>query len=284
MSDPGEPPTTLVATLAAQLAQAGLADAAGEAAWIVEVATSQLAGDPVAAAVRANDMAARRAAGTPLAYVVERSRFMGVELYVASGALVPRAETELLGRTAVEVLAGIAAPRVIDICCGAGNLACGVAHALPAATVWASDLTDGCVAVGRRNVERLGLGARVTVEQGDLFAGLAAHALAGTIDAVICNPPYISTGRLSKDRASLLDHEPREAFDGGPYGLSIHQRVVKDALDYLRPGGWLLFEIGLGQDKQVTLLFERARGYDAARHASDGEGNPRVVYARKKAG
>ena len=263
------------------LDNAGITDARGEASWILEVARAQAAGD--AAAERAYAMAAKRAAGTPLAYVVERSKFMGVELYCAPGALVPRPETELLGATAVRVLGEMGGTRAIDMCCGAGNLACGIAAALPDVTLWASDLTDGCVAVARRNVERLGLGARVTVKQGDLFAGLAGLGLEGTIAAVICNPPYISTGRLAKDRATLLDHEPREAFDGGPYGLSIHQRVIKDALAYLEPGGWLLFEIGLGQDKQVKLLFDRGRAYEETRHEVDAEGNPRVIYARTKA-
>ncbi len=72
---------------------------------------------------------------------------------------------------------------------------------------------------------------------------------------IVCNPPYISTGRLSKDRAVLLEREPVQAFDGGPYGLSIHQRVLSDAPRVLRLDGKLLFEFGLGQDRQLALLF-----------------------------
>ena len=185
-----------------------------------------------------------------------RQTFLGVELLCGVGALVPRPETELLGRTAIEkITAAGPAPRVIDMCCGAGNLACAIATHVPGARVWATDLTDGCVGWTRRNVEHLGLGDRVTVRQGDLFAGFAGDALEGTIDVVVCNPPYISTGRLAADRATLLDHEPREAFDGGPYGLTIHQRVLKEAQPFLKPGGWLLFEIGEGQDRQIVLLF-----------------------------
>jgi release factor glutamine methyltransferase len=211
-----------------------------------------------------------------------RVTFLGIDLHVAPGALVPREETEILGRTAIEVLQGEGGTRAIDMCCGAGNLACAVASHISTLKVWASDLTDGCVSVARKNVELLGLGDRVTVVQGDLFAPLEPLELAGTIDAVMCNPPYISTGRLEKDRAELLEHEPREAFDAGPYGLAIHQRVVKDALPYLRPGGWLLFEIGVGQEKQVKILFDRARAYDEVQMANDADGKPRVVYARKR--
>jgi release factor glutamine methyltransferase len=210
-------------------------------------------------------------------------RFLGVELGCAEGALVPREETELLGRTALGILEEEGAARAIDMCCGAGNLACALAVHRASLEVWASDLTDGCVAVARRNVETLGLEGRVTVLQGDLFAPLAGLGLEGRIDAVVCNPPYISSGRLAKDRAALLEDEPREAFDGGPYGLSIHQRVVKEALPFLRRGGWLLFEIGLGQEKQVKILLDRTRAYGEVRFERDGAGDVRVVYARKEA-
>lgn len=218
-----------------------------------------------------------------------RQTFLGVELLCGPGALVPRPETELLGRTAIEKVreAGENA-RVIDVCCGAGNLGCAIAVHVPTARVWATDLTDGCVGWTRRNVAHLGLDGRVSVHQGDLFAGLATvgpegGSLDGTIDVIVCNPPYISSGRLAGDRAALLEHEPREAFDGGPYGLTIHQRVLREALPLLKPGGWLLFEIGEGQDRQLALLFQRARAYEAIGLAQNAAGTPRVAFGRVKA-
>ena len=206
------------------------------------------------------------------------ARFMDVDLIVARGVLLPRAETELLGATALEVLPE--RPRIIDMCCGSGNLACALAVRLPGARVWASDLTDACVALARRNAVHTGVADRVTVVQGDLFSGL--KGLEGTIDAIVCNPPYISQAKLAGERAALLEHEPREAFDGGPYGLSIHSRVVRDALPFLRPGGHLLFEIGLGQERQVKLLFERTRAYDDIQLSTNAAGEVRVVSARKR--
>lgn len=226
------------------------------------------------------------ATGKPVAYVVGKTPFLGLELLTGPGALVPRKETELLGRRAIELVERVAkdkgrTARVIDMCCGAGNLACAIAKHVPTAQVWASDLTDGCVDLARRNVAHLGLGDRVKVGQGDLFAGLAGEALEGTIDVVVCNPPYISVGKLASDRASLLEHEPREAFDGGPYGLSIHQRVVKEALPFMVGDGYLLFEIGLGQDRQLKMLFERARAYEEPELVTDEAGRVRVVMARR---
>lgn len=261
----------------ASLQQAGIAAAAREAALIIEAAQRIEPGNWVQAA---NAMIARRAAGIPLAYVTGRETFMGLTLLTDEGALVPRAETELLARTAIGLLAG-EDRRVIDMCCGSGNLACAIAHHVRHARVWASDLTEGCTSLARRNVAQLGLADRVSVVQGDLFGGLAGMSLEGTIDAVVCNPPYISQGKLATDRAELLKFEPREAFDGGPYGLSIHQRVIRDTLSFLKPEGALMFEIGLGQERQVRALFERSKGYGPVQSVSDADGNARVVWARK---
>jgi len=253
---------------------AGVDGAADEARRIVAAAG---AGGEAAAL----DLARQRAVGRPLAYVIGTQTFMGVELDVDPGALVPRAETELLGHACVRVLRETGGKRAIDLCCGSGNLACAIASEIPVASFWACDLTDGCVHLARRNVQKLGLEARVKVYQGDLFAALAGLGLEGTIDAVVCNPPYISSGRLGKDRSTLIEQEPREAFDGGPFGLAIHQRVVKEVLAYLRPGGWLMFEIGLGQHKQVKILFDRTRAYGEVQVECDADGNPRVAYARR---
>jgi release factor glutamine methyltransferase len=213
-----------------------------------------------------------------------KTHFLGIDMFVAQGALVPRAETELLARTALDVLdrehpTGTA--RVVDMCCGSGNLACAIAMLRPGTKVWASDLTDGAVSVARRNVQNLGLASRVVVAQGDLFEPLSGLGLEGRIDLVVCNPPYISTGKLAKERARLLDHEPREAFDGGPYGVSIFQRVIRDAAGFLRTSGHLMFEIGAGQDRQVTLLFARTGIYEPAATIANAAGSLRVVVARK---
>lgn len=209
---------------------------------------------------------------------------MGLELLVGPGALVPRPETELLGATALDALdqLRISEPRIVDMCCGAGNLACAIAHYAPAARIWASDLTDGCVDVSRRNVAFHGLAGRITVHQGDLFEAFSGLELAGTIDMIVCNPPYISEKRLEGDRSHLTELEPREAFAAGPYGLSIHMRVIKDAQHYLRPGGILLFEVGLGQDRQVMGLLDRSKAYENIGAISNEAGEGRVVVAHMK--
>jgi release factor glutamine methyltransferase len=206
---------------------------------------------------------------------VSRVAFFGVEIEIGPGALVPRAETELLAAAALDRLHGLDAPTLIDVCCGTGNLACALAMRVPGLRAWALDLTDGCVALARQNVDRLGLTDRVAVLRGDLFAPLDGVVA----DLIVCNPPYLSTSRLAQ-RTDLAD-EPREAFDGGPYGVAIHQRVAREAHRVLRAGGWLVCELGLGQDRQVQRVLDRAGGYHQIEIVNDATGAPRVIAARR---
>lgn len=203
--------------------------------------------------------------------------FCGLVIETGPDALIPRPETELAAQTAIDRCSTRFGARFVDVCCGTGNLACAIASAQPDTRGWALDLTAPCVELAQRNVARLGLADRVEVRQGDLFAPLADLA-PGSIDLIVCNPPYISTSRLaSRDD---LAGEPREAFDGGPYGVTIHQRVARDAKALLAPGGWLVFEFGLGQERQLQLVLQRAGGYDEITMITNAEGAPRVVAAR----
>jgi len=211
-------------------------------------------------------------------------KFMGVDIVAPGGVLKPRAETETLGRHAVERLTqlhGNSAIRVVDMCCGSGNLAVAIATQVPDCRVWAADLTESAVSVTKLNVELNRLSERVEVRQGDLFAAFADDGLEGTIDLIVCNPPYISAARLDGPSAELLVDEPREAFDGGPFGLSIHQRLVRDALAFLKPDGLLMCEFGEGQARQVGTLITRAKAYHPPEFVMNSEGVPRVAVARR---
>ncbi len=211
--------------------------------------------------------------------------FMGIELELSDGVLVPRQETELLGEKAVAILRG--RPDgcvVVDMCCGSGNLALAIASQIDSAHIWAADLTETSVELTKRNADRLGLAERVNIRCGDLFAAFEADGLERKIDLVVCNPPYISTTRLDGESAHLLQHEPREAFDGGPYGISIHQRLIREAVDFLKPGGWLVFEFGEGQERQAAALITRTRAYDSVEFSYDDAGKARVASAQRVTG
>lgn len=232
-----------------------------------------------------DEMLSLRRSGVPLAYVTGRTSFLGLELFSEPGVVVPRADTEPLARHAIARLRadeadGRTTHRVADVCTGSGNVACALAASVAGASVWALDLMGQCVRLAYRNVRRLGLADRVQVAEGDLFAPVA-H-LAGTLDMVVSAPPFISTTRLGRDRAHLLEHEPKEAFDGGPYGLTIHQRLVVEGLSYLRSGGWLLIEFGEGQAPLLERIVGRSDGYDHHELFADGAGVLRGIAARKR--
>jgi release factor glutamine methyltransferase len=147
--------------------------------------------------------------------------------------------------------------------------------------VVACDLTADAVKSARRNISDLGFEKRIAVVQGDLFQPLSG--LERTVDLIVSNPPYISTSRLvDGDRSHLLLNEPREAFDGGPYGITLHTRLIVEGADYLKPGGWLALEFGLGQDRQVAALLKRSRAYDEPIWHENGAGEVRVVCIRKR--
>lgn len=207
--------------------------------------------------------------------------FMGTGLEVGPGVLVPRAETELLGRTVLALLEGIEQPVVIDMGTGSGNLALAVAAGHPGVRVYGGDITAEPIACARQNAERLSLSERARFEQGDLFAALDAYDLTGKADLVMMNPPYISTHKLETESAFLLETEPREAFDAGPYGISLHQRLIAESQPYLRDGGILAFEFGLGQERQIKVLLTRSRAFSEPQFHNNEAGNPRVAVVRK---
>jgi release factor glutamine methyltransferase len=218
-------------------------------------------------------------------YARGRAPFMGREFFVAPGTLIPREVSAILVEAVLELVRSGALSsdplRICDQCGGSGNIGCVLALELPAARVWSTDLMPASSALARRNVDALGLADRVTVATGDLFKALDGLGLEGTLDVVTCSPPFISTGRLAKDRAYLLAHEPREAFDAGPYGISMHMRLIKESLPMLRPGGYLVLEFGEGQAKQVEGLATRSGGYDEVVVLCDTAGVARAIRARK---
>lgn len=226
---------------------------------------------------------ARRLAGVPLAHLTERERFMGLEMLAGPQALIPRRETELLARTAISLVAEGSPALVLDVCTGSANVAAAIAAARPLARVQAADLSAEAIALAARNLELLGLGGRVSLHQGDLLGAFDAAALAGTVDVLSCNPPYISAARRATMDAEIAAHEPSLAFDGGPLGVRILQRLIKEAPAWLRPGGWLVFEIGAGQGKAVSDRLRADGRYEAIQPVADEAGEIRVLKARRDA-
>ena len=205
-------------------------------------------------------LVARKRDGVPLAHITGRQDFMGLELLAGPEALIPRKETEILGRAAVAFLEKIPSSKsllVIDVCTGSGNLALACAHHEPRARVFGADLSHKAVALARRNALFTGLEGRVEFRAGDLFGPFDGSELVGACDLVSCNPPYISSPKVPKMPSEISAHEPWLAFDGGAIGLSVLSRLFADAPRFLKPGGALCFELGLGQGPVLESRLRR---------------------------
>ncbi len=224
----------------------------------------------------------RRLLGEPLAYLTGRQQFMGLEMLSAPGALIPRAETELLARAAVEQLHGMrGAPVAVDVCTGSGNVAYAMAWDVPRARVLGGDISDEALALANENGRLLGLADRVEFRRGDMLAPFDEPALKGRVDLITCAPPYIQSGKVGAMAPEIAGHEPREAFDGGPLGVTLLMRLVEEAPWILRSGGGLAFEVGKGQGPAMSRRLQRDGNYDQVRELTDAEGVVRALLVRR---
>lgn len=226
----------------------------------------------------------KRLDGIPLAHLTGRQRFMDVELLAGAQALIPRRETELLGRAAARRLADIVAERgtaiALDACTGSGNLALGIASAVPGARLLACDLSEDAVALARANVVHLGLQHRVELRQGDLLAPFDEPDWHGRIDVLVCNPPYISSAKVPAMAQEIADFEPSLAFDGGPFGVRILNRLIQEAPKFIREGGWLAFEVGAGQGPSVMRRLASAGKFKSIEPLANEAGEVRAFLAQ----
>jgi release factor glutamine methyltransferase len=229
---------------------------------------------------RLRELIEKKRSGVPLAHLTGRQEFLGLELLASPGAMIPRRETEILGRAALERLQARSAVAesvtVLDVCTGSGNLALAYAFHEPKARVFASDLSPDAVEVARRNAAFTGLASRVEFRVGDLFAPFEDADLAGRCDLVSCNPPYISTAKVAQMPAEISAHEPRLPFDGGVFGLTIISRLVKEAEKFLKPGGVLCFEVGAGQGPALGQRLQRLAWATSVEPQMDAAGTVRA--------
>jgi release factor glutamine methyltransferase len=232
-----------------------------------------------------HELLEKRAKNIPLAHLVGRQNFMGIEFLSDKRALIPRKETELLGKKSLEISGEMVTSKdmvhVMDICCGSGNLGLAVAYLNSKVRLCASDLSGDAVSLARDNMHWLGLQKRVQIEKGDLFSAFDNDNYHENIDLIICNPPYITTAKVPKMEEEIAVHEPALAFDGGPFGFKIIQMLIDKAPIFLVKSGWLTFEVGLGQGEFIMRLCDRTNKYQKIEPVSDDQGNIRVIMAQK---
>jgi release factor glutamine methyltransferase len=210
--------------------------------------------------------------GKPTQYITGRQEFYGREFRVTADVLIPRPETELVVETALEV--GRDARRILDVGVGSGAIAVTLQLETHAA-VWGSDISAAALRVAAQNAAMLE--ARVGFVQCDLMSAFGAESM----ELVVSNPPYVPLGDRAGLQREVRDYEPTVALFAGPTGYEIYDRLVTDAQRVLRPGGWMVLELGYNSKDRVLGMF--GPQWRDVRVVPDLAGIPRVVAGRKQA-
>lgn len=228
----------------------------------------------------------KRIEGIPLAHLTGRQEFMGIEMLASPGALIPRKETEILGEACSGLIRDLRKEAdslvLLDVCTGSGNLALALASREEHCEVYGADISEEAVGLARENARFLGFEERVSFAVGDLIEPFRDR-LAGAVDVLTCNPPYISSAKVPDMPDEISRFEPSAAFDGGPFGVRILMRLIREAPNLLRPGGWLAFELGAGQGSAIRSRIEKSSAFGALESYADPEGEIRALAAQRVA-
>lgn len=281
---------SLVAWARQSLAQAGIDNGAQEAMWLLEHAiglrSHQLVSQTdheVSPEARAavESLVVRRVAREPLQYLLGTQEFCGREFAVSPAVLIPRPETELLLRHAVAYAQAVSDATIVDVGTGSGCVAITLAASLKGRRIIAVDRSPEALAVAQRNARRYGVSDRIEWLEGDLLVPLSERMAARSVNVIVSNPPYISEADWAGLEPEVRVFEPRMALIGGKQGTEFHERLLRESLAFLVPGGLLAMEIGAGQAAAVRRLAEQIGGYTALEIIDDAAGIERVVMARR---
>lgn len=211
-----------------------------------------------------------RGTGIPMDYIFGRTYFMGHEFLCSPDTLIPTPETSELVRIVVDEVNDDNTPdrtyRIIDMGTGCGNIAVSIGLNLENGEIFASDLSEEAVKIAAENIKKHGLPDRVKAIFGDLFEPFRENGdNLNSFDFIVCNPPYLPTESIKRLPSEIRDHEPHLALDAGPFGIDFFVRLLDESLEFLRPGGLLVFEIGEGQGKLVRRLLRKNGSYSEPR-------------------
>jgi release factor glutamine methyltransferase len=228
---------------------------------------------------RYDDALTERERGWPAQYITGHQEFWGMDLVVTPAVLIPRPETEHVIETVLERVRAGRAPSpagllsIVDVGTGSGCIALALAKELPHAEIHATEISTAALEIARANAARHQLEARIQFHQTDLLQGLEP----GTFDFVGSNPPYVGESEEDQVQLEVRKHEPRNAVFAGATGLEVIERLIPQARESLRPGGWLVMEIsGTISERVLELL----GGWDDVRVTNDLQGIPRVASAQ----
>lgn len=220
----------------------------------------------------------RRAAKEPVAYLVGKREFFGLDFQVTSDVLIPRPDTETLVVALLDGLKDYPAAEVIELGVGSGAISVASAVQNDGLKIHAVDLSPQAIKIAEQNAGRHEVATRMTFYEGDLFAPLPEDL---QVDAIVSNPPYVQTAELDQLDADVKDHEPRLALDGGEDGLEIVRRIIADAPRYLKSNGLLLLELGPDNIRSAADSLKSQTDYQQIHILKDAAGRERVLSARR---
>jgi len=219
---------------------------------------------------------ARRLTEFPLAYLTETKEFWSIPFKVFLGVLIPRPETELIVEKVVE-FSSRKEETIVDIGTGCGNIIISLAKELPQANFIATDISQKAIKVARLNASEQKIN-NIFFIRGNLFSPLRKLNLKGRCDFIVSNPPYVSEEDWTALPAEIKNHEPKKALVPGKTGLEIIKKIIQGCSFFLKPGGFLLLEIGEGKKEKVASFFNS--GWEKIWFYNDLSGIPRVVAAK----
>ena len=230
---------------------------------------------------RYGQLVTRRLRGEPVAYITGTREFWALDFAVTPSVLIPRPETELLIEESLRVLgvrpapAAVATPPlVVDVGTGSGCIAVSLAAERSDLRLIATDISSTALSLARENAHRHHVGSRI-----EFLLGSFLEPVTLAPDLVVSNPPYVATTEILSPE--VRDHEPAEALYAGPDGLDAIRTLVSEAAVRLKPGGFLVFEFGFGQEPAVRALLAATRVFRLDRVVADLQRVPRVVAARR---
>jgi len=223
---------------------------------------------------RYDEALGERARGVPAQYITGHQEFWGLDLIVSPAVLIPRPETEHVIETVLELGRDWPVQRVVDVGTGSGCIALALAKEFPAAEIHATEISPEALEIARANAARHQLEQRVQFHETDLLEGIEPAAF----DYVVSNPPYIGEWEAESVEAQVRRFEPRGALFAGPRGVEVFARLIPQAESVLKPGGWLVMEMGHSSRDQVCGLLH---SWAEIRITNDLQGIARVVAARR---
>ena len=224
----------------------------------------------------------RRAVREPLQYIIGKQEFWGLPFKVTPDVLIPRPETEFVVEAALKAVSMTLSPVIIDLCTGSACIAISLAKELQNAQVFATDRSEQALAVARENARVNQVAERIQFISGDLFVPITALDLQGKVDVIAANPPYIPAGDLAALQPEVRDFEPEMALIAGPEGTEIGAAIIQQAPLFLKQGGTLIMEMGMGQTAALSTIVKETENYRTLEIVKDLAGIERVIVARKR--